>query len=237
MIEIKNADIVVNKDKVLFENLNLEFKTNEITGLIAPSGTGKTSIFNAMLGLLEVKNGDILYDGQAITNKKFYQDVSFMPQEEGLYLSLTGKQNLKFFASLKNITLSDNEIKQLFDEYALTNNEDKQVANYSGGMKKKLGLMIAFLGESKYIFLDEPTVGIDPVQKEEFWNRIKKANQQPGKTIVVTTHVMEEATRCDSLIFLRDGKVLVADLQANILSKLGVDDLNEAFINLTKGEL
>ncbi len=235
MIEIKNVGIKVNK-KVIFDNLNLKIEPGKITGIIAPSGTGKTTLFNAMMGLQNIDKGQIYFSTKELKKQKMYRDIAYMPQEGGVYGDLSGKENIKFFAKLAKVKLSNSQIKDLFDEFSLTDAIDKKVNQYSGGMKKKLSLMISLIGESQYFFLDEPTVGIDPVQKEEFWQKLLKLRSE-GKTIIVTTHVMDEASRCDSLIFIRNGEIIANDNKENILTKVGANDLNEAFIKLARGEL
>ncbi len=235
MIEIKNVKIKINK-KIIFDNLNLEIEAGKITGIIAPSGTGKTTLFNAMMGLQELDSGRIFYDQNELKRQKMYREIAYMPQEGGVYGDLTGKENIKFFAKLANVKLSNQEIIQLFKDFSLADAINKKVNQYSGGMKKKLSLMISLIGESKYFFLDEPTVGIDPVQKEEFWQKLTKLRNE-GKTIIVTTHVMDEASRCDSLIFIRNGQIIANDKQEEILKQVNAKDLNEAFIKLAKGTL
>ncbi|MGL4589022.1 MAG: ABC transporter ATP-binding protein [Mycoplasmatales bacterium] len=234
MIKIKNLTISYGKHKI-FENFNLDIKDKCITALIAPSGTGKTTLFNAIMGIQKYSNGQIILDGEQITNKSFYSKVSFMPQEDGLYEYLTGIQNFKFFLHLNKQKMTNSEIEQLFTEFDLTNALHKKVENYSGGMKKKLSLMITLAKPAKYFFLDEPTVGIDPVQKEEFWKKLYKIANESDKTIIVTTHVMDEASKCDEIIFIRDGQVIANDTQAHILETMKVNDLNEAFIKLVNG--
>ncbi len=234
MIEVKNLEISFGKQKIL-EELNLNIEPAKITGIIAPSGTGKTTLFNAIMGLQKVSAGKILYNGQELNDKKMYRDISYMPQEGGIYGDLTGKENVKFFAKLAKVNISNQEIIELFNEFDLINAVNKKVNQYSGGMKKKLGLMITLLGKSEYYFLDEPTVGIDPVQKEEFWKKLENLREQ-GKTIIVTTHVMDEASRCDQLVFLRDGKIIANETQENILKMVDASNLNEAFIKLAGGK-
>ncbi len=232
MIEIKDLEIDFGKNKI-FEDLSFIINSEQITGIIAPSGTGKTTIFNAMMGLQKVNKGQVLYDGQALTNKKMYQKIAYMPQEGGLYGDLTGKENVSFFANLAKVKITNEEIKNLFSEFELGDSINKKVDEYSAGMKKKLGLMITLLGNSEYFFLDEPTVGIDPVQKEEFWKKLVKLRSE-GKTIIVTTHVMDEATRCDRLIFIRDGQIIASDAKENILKMVNAKNLNEAFIKFAE---
>ncbi len=186
-----------------------------------------------MMGLQKIKNGKILYDNQELNSRKMYQNIAYMPQEGGLYSDLTGKDNVKFFAKLEKVSLSNLQIKELFIQFDLQAAMNKKVSAYSSGMRKKLGLMITILGDSEYFFLDEPTVGIDPVQKQEFWKKLKRLRAN-GKTIIVTTHVMDEASRCDHLIFLRDGQIIANDSKANILKMVDAQDLNEAFIKLAK---
>lgn len=233
MIEIKDVSIKFGSVKI-FENFNLEIDDNKITALIAPSGTGKSTLFNAMLGLQKYE-GTILYEGIELTNKKMYANISYMPQEDGLYEYLTGYENFIFFMKLNKQLFKTDDVNALFADFDLLYAVNKKVAEYSGGMKKKLSLMIALSKPSKYIYLDEPTVGIDPVQKEEFWHKLKKIACEGNKTIIVTTHVMDEASRCDKIVFVREGRVIANDTEEKILKELAVDNLNEAFIKLVKG--
>ncbi len=233
MIKIKDLNISFGK-QVILEDINLDIEPAKITGIIAPSGAGKTTLFNAIMGLQKVSSGEILYDNQLLDDKKMYRKIAYMPQEGGIYEDLTGKENVKFFAKLEKVKISSDEIIQLFKEFDLSDALNKKVNNYSGGMKKKLGLMITLLGDSQYYFLDEPTVGIDPVQKEEFWKKLESL-KATGKTIIVTTHVMDEASRCDQLVFLRNHKIIANETQKNILKMVDANNLNEAFIKLAGG--
>lgn len=233
MITADKINISVGKTK-LFEDLSFKLDEGVITGIIAPSGTGKTTIFNSIIGLHKYRGGAINIDGQQLDNKQWYDNLSFMPQEGGIYSELTASQNIKFFAGLCKIKLSKSEIDSLLKKYDLYDARKKKVESYSGGMKKKLSLLISLLGDSKYYFLDEPTVGIDPVQKEEFWNRLYKLRDS-GKTIIITTHVMDEASRCDQIMFLRNGEIIANGSQEDILELSNSSDLNQAFINLAGG--
>lgn len=233
MITADRINISVGKE-MLFENLSFELNEGVITGIIAPSGTGKTTIFNSIIGLHKYEGGRIVIDGQRLDTKQWYDNLSFMPQEGGIYSELTATQNIKFFMSLRKKRLSKSEINTLLKEYDLYDARKKKVESYSGGMKKKLSLLISLLGDSKYYFLDEPTVGIDPVQKEEFWNRLYQLRDS-GKTIIITTHVMDEASRCDQIMFLRNGKIIATGNKEQIFELSNSSDLNQAFINLAGG--
>lgn len=234
MIEFKNVEVGYG-NKVLFTNFNLQIPEGKIIGVIAPSGTGKSTLFNAALGLLPIQNGEVTFNGQNLKTINDYERIAVMPQGGGLYDYLTGVQNFKFFANLKKVEYSKSEIEKLFTEYDLANSINKKVSDYSGGMRTKLSLMIALIGDSDYYFLDEPTVGIDPVQKQEFWlkiNQLKNAN----KTVIVTTHVMDEASRCDQLCLLHDGQLIAFDTEANILKKYEVNNLDQAFVKMVTKE-
>lgn len=233
MIQVKNLDIKLGKKK-LFTNLNTTIQDGLITGIIGPSGAGKTTLFNSIMGLQKITLGNIYFDNKELTSKNMYDDISYMPQEGGLYEDLTGVDNLNFFSRLNKIKLTDKQIEENFNEFDLLYAKDRKVSAYSGGMKRKLGLMISLLTNGKYFFLDEPTVGIDPVQKEEFWKKLYKLKDS-GKTIIVTTHIIDEAARCDRLIFIRDGKIIADDAKENILKLVNTNDLNEAFIKLAGG--
>lgn len=232
MIKIKDVDIAYGKTKI-FTNLDLDFKTHKITGIIAPSGSGKTTLINAITGLKAVDKGLIYLDNINIKDTDILQNISIMPQEAGLYLNLTGKQNFNFFAKLKGLKYKDIEIERQFIEFGLDNALNRKVSAYSGGMKRKLSLMITLIGDASFLFLDEPTVGIDPIYKELIWQKLQELKGN-NKTIIVTTHIMDEARKCDEIIILDHGEILIQDTYDNILNHTNCTDLEQAVIKLIR---
>ncbi len=233
MIKIEKLNVKYG-EKVIFDDLNLNIQSNKITGIIAPSGSGKTTLISCITGLKKADSGDVTIDDKTIKSRDIYNDVSMMPQENGLYLSLSAKNNLKYFASLKKIKLTNEEIEKMFKDIGLDKEIDMLVDKYSGGMKRKLSLIITLLGSQSYLFLDEPTVGIDPIYKRLIWEKFKQLRDSK-KTLIITTHVMDEAKHCDEIIILDHGKILIQDTLANILKKTEEENLEDSVIKLIKG--
>lgn len=229
MLKIENLEIKYGENKI-FQNFNLEIEEQQMLGVLASSGSGKTTLINAMIGLKKF-NGNVTIDNQKVPNKKIYDIIGVMPQETALYEQISGLDNYLFFMKLAKLNLPKNEINEVFKKYGLLDSKDKKVFHYSGGMKRKLSLIIGLMKKPKYLFLDEPTVGIDPLQKEEFWNYFKEL-REAGSTLIITTHVMEEAGRCDKLLFLRKGEILAYDSINKIKEKSLSGDLNQVFIDL-----
>ncbi len=233
MIKLEQATIAYDKQKPIFKDLTLELESGKIIGLIAPSGAGKTTLINAIIGMKKIKSGLILIDNNNVRRGKHFNRIGLMPQDYGLYDELSGYDNYQFFSKLKQQKVSKQEAKEIFKELGLEKDLDKKVSDYSGGMKRKLSLLIASINDPDYLFLDEPTVGIDPLYKEQIWDKFRSYCQQ-GKFVLVTTHVMDEARQCDQIIVLNHGQILINDTYQNIITKLGVDNLEDAVIKLIK---
>lgn len=229
-ISIKDASKSYGKQQVLYE-INLNVQKGEIFGLLGPSGSGKTTLIKQIVGLEEVTSGavDVLSEKQP--SLKLIEKIGYMAQSDALYLELTARENLQFFASLYG--LNRKKQKERIDKAAemveLKPHLDKLVSNYSGGMKRRLSLAIAILHEPEILVLDEPTVGIDPLLRKNIWAGFEKLKNS-GKTIIVTTHVMDEAEKCDRLGMIRDGKLIAIGTPDELKKHTGVTHLEEAFL-------
>lgn len=229
---VKVSNVVKKYSKVtVLNNINLEVKEGEIIGLIGPSGSGKTTLVKSIMGMEKIDSGMVEVLGEKIPNLKVLNNIGYMAQSDALYEELTGKENLEFFAKL--FRLSKDKIKERIEYTAklvnLEENLSKRVGNYSGGMKRRLSLAACLIQDPKLLILDEPTVGIDPKLRFSIWKELKALKQQ-GKTIIVTTHVIDEAEKCDKLALIRDGQIIATGSVAELKETFKVNTVEEIFM-------
>ncbi|WP_271001612.1 ABC transporter ATP-binding protein [Listeria seeligeri] len=231
-IAIKVTDLTVKIGKKdILSNMSLEIKKGEIFGLIGPSGAGKTTLVKTIIGMEKATTGQTEVLEKRMPNLSVISKIGYMAQSDALYTDLTAKENLDFFASLYSI--KRNEKKERMNYAAnlvnLESDLSKKVSNYSGGMKRRLSLAISVLADPDVLILDEPTVGIDPELRKSIWGELAelKAN---GKCILVTTHVMDEAEKCDRLAMIRNGKIIAFGTPQELSSKTTSGKLEDAFL-------
>lgn len=226
-ISVHNISKSYNEVKAL-ENISIEVKEGELFGLIGPDGAGKTTLFRILTTLLiadegtaSVTNFDILMDYKKIRNS-----VGYMPGKFSLYHDLTVEENLNFFATIFGTTIQENYdlIKDIYVQ--IEPFKDRRAGKLSGGMKQKLALCCALIHKPSVLFLDEPTTGVDPVSRKEFWEMLKRL-QAKGITILVSTPYMDEAALCDRIALIQDGKILEIDTPKAI-----VKNFNKAIYNV-----
>ncbi|SEP74585.1 ABC-2 type transport system ATP-binding protein [Virgibacillus subterraneus] len=229
-IEMNNIAHSYNKESVLKE-VDLSIPEGQLFGLLGPSGSGKTTLVKIMIGLLTPTNGIIHIDNQQMPSFKQMQKIGYMAQSDALYSELTARENLYFFASIYKIPKKQQ--KERVTEAAkivdLQDHLDKTLEKYSGGMKRRMSLAVALLHQPNLLILDEPTVGIDPVLRASIWEELRNMQKQ-GTTIIITTHVMDEAEKCDNLALLRDGYVIAQGSPQQLKSKSNTETLEEAFL-------
>ena len=218
-------------DKIILDRLSYDFESRKIICLIGPSGSGKSTFIKSIVGMQKLDSGSVEILEVKIPDRKILGQLGYMAQEDALFKELTGKQNLEFFGSLQGI--KKNELTENLEKAALTVNLTshlkQSVANYSGGMQRRLSLAIALQTDAPILLLDEPTVGIDPELRQEIWEELRNQADQ-GKTILITTLVMDEAERCDIVLMLRNGKFIAEGSPKEIKEKYQVDSVEEAFI-------
>lgn len=206
------------KNVKALENISFEVKEGELFGLIGPDGAGKTTLFRILTTLLianegtaTVANFDVISDYKKIRNS-----VGYMPGKFSLYQDLTVEENLDFFATIFGTTIEKNYdlIKEIYVQ--IEPFKDRRAGKLSGGMKQKLALCCALIHKPKVLFLDEPTTGVDPVSRKEFWDMLKRL-QHKGITILVSTPYMDEAALCDRIALIQDGKILQIDTPQAII--------------------
>ncbi len=217
-IQVQNISKSYNKIKAI-DAISFEVKEGELFGLIGPDGAGKTTIFRILTTLLLANEGsatvagyDVIKDYKAIRNS-----VGYMPGKFSLYQDLTVEENLDFFATIFGITIEENYdlIKDIYVQ--IEPFKTRRAGALSGGMKQKLALCCALIHKPKVLFLDEPTTGVDPVSRKEFWIMLKRL-QKKGITILVSTPYMDEASLCDRIALIQKGKILKIDSPENIIN-------------------
>ena len=200
------------KNVKALEGISFEVKSGEIFGLIGPDGAGKTTLFRILTTLLIANEGTAaVADFDVVTDyKKIRNSVGYMPGRFSLYQDLTVEENLEFFATIFGTTIQENYdlIKEIYVQ--IEPFKARRAGKLSGGMKQKLALCCALIHKPKVLFLDEPTTGVDPVSRKEFWEMLKRL-QEKGITILVSTPYMDEAALCDRIALIQDGKILQID--------------------------
>ncbi len=217
-------------------NFNLDINKGEIYGLLGPNGAGKTTLIKILLNILSKSAGRFTLFGVEGENEKITSKIGYMPQETALYADMTVHENISLFGEVYGLdknTIKEREAK-LLNIVDLSDWRDKVVLKLSGGMKHRASLACSLIHDPDLLFLDEPTVGVDPELRMSFWNYFH-ALKKEGKTVIITTHYMDEATRCTKVGFIRGGKMISEGTPSDIKKKTGKDNLEDAFLELTKG--
>lgn len=232
VIRVENGLKIFN-DKTIFEDFNYTFQSNKITGLIGASGAGKTTLIKCMIGMESFDAGQAFFGDIKGPNRELFGNIGYMAQSDALYETLTGYENVKFFLDLYDCDkkLKKVRIKDALDFVNLWNERNKKVSEYSGGMKRRLSLALAFVHNPTYLVLDEPTIGIDPKLRKTIWDTMHE-EKKSGKTILVTTHVLDEAEKCDALILLHNGKVIAEGSPADIKKEFNVNTIESVFLSI-----
>lgn len=218
MVEVNNITKVYGKEKTLaVDRVSFSVEKGELFGLIGPDGAGKTSIFRMLTTLLLPDGGSGKVNGFDIVNdfKQIRHTVGYMPGKFSLYQDLSVEENLNFFATVFNTTVEENYhlVKDIYVQ--IEPFKKRRAGKLSGGMKQKLALCCALIHKPTVLFLDEPTTGVDPVSRKEFWEMLKRLKAQ-GITIVVSTPYMDEATLCDRIALIQQGRILSVNTPRNI---------------------
>jgi ABC-2 type transport system ATP-binding protein len=217
--------------KTVIEDVSLDVYKGEIFGMLGPSGAGKTTIVKMIAGIDEATSGTIHVLNTKMPDLHAMQRIGFMAQSDALYGELTAFENLQFFASIYGLKgkKQKERIYEVMDLVNLTDHIKKPVHQYSGGMKRRLSLAISLLHEPEVLLLDEPTVGIDPVLRQAIWEELERIRQN-GTTIVVTTHVMDEAEKCQRLAMIRDGRLIAVGNPAELKKETNSQTIEQAFL-------
>ena len=224
---------VVRGSRVVLPGLDLTITSGRISGLLGPSGSGKTTLLRSIVGVQVVAGGTVSVLGQPAGSADLRRRVAYVTQEASVYADLTVAQNISYFARVLSADASDQS--RVIEQVELTEFSDQRVGHLSGGQRSRVSLAVALLGRPELLVLDEPTVGLDPVLRRDLWELFDHLAAS-GLTLVVSSHVMDEASRCDDLILMREGVVLAHDTVEQILASTGTSDVEAAFLALVEGQ-
>ncbi|MEX2547890.1 MAG: heme ABC exporter ATP-binding protein CcmA [Chloroflexota bacterium] len=214
--------------------LDLELPAGRIYGLLGPNGSGKTTLIRCLVGLAKPSSGEARVLGVPMPNRENLAHIGYMTQSDGIYVDLSVWENLRFFAALAGAR-DKAALTEVLDLVELSSRRNTPAHQLSGGMRRRLSLACALVHRPSVLFLDEPTVGIDPALRVQFWKHFRQLAAD-GATLVVTSHVMDEADRCDELLLILHGKLLARGSGANIRAQAGTQDMEEAFLRLGGNE-
>jgi ABC-2 type transport system ATP-binding protein len=210
------------------DGIDFALEPGRIYGLLGPNGAGKTTLIRLLAGLARPSGGEARILGIRMPSRQALASIGYMPQSEAIYPELSVGENLGFFARLEG-RADDAAIDRVLDLVELRERKGTPALQLSGGMRRRLSLACTLVHEPKVLFLDEPTVGVDPALRVQFWTHFRRL-AAAGTTILVASHVMDEADRCDELLFVRDGKVIGRGTGAEMRARAGVQDLEAAFL-------
>jgi len=210
------------------DGVSLRVASGLTYGFLGPSGCGKTTLIRLILGTLRPSRGSVSIWGHTVPSADIFKSTGYMPQETGLYMELSAHENVAFFARLYGRSRR-HEVDEVLELMELANRADSPVNTLSGGMQRRVSLACALVHRPRLLLLDEPTVGVDPRLRAAFWNHFRALNQT-GTTIIVSSHVMDEAARCDRLIFMRDGLLLSEGTPGELREAVHAASLEEAFL-------
>lgn len=232
-ITLENVSFRYGQHAWILKGISLHVNRGEVFGLVGPSGSGKTTLVQLMAGLSRPTGGKVEVLGCPMPTKTVAGEIGYMAQADALYNELNGFENLEFFAGIYGLKggVRRRRVAELLELVGLGPDALKPVFAYSGGMKRRLSLAIALLADPSILLLDEPTVGIDPLLRRNFWAEFERLRQS-GRAIVITTHVMDEAERVNRVALLRDGHLLTVAPPHEIKLKTGQPSLEEAFLAL-----
>ena len=213
------------------DGIDFALSPGRIYGLLGPNGSGKTTLIRLLTGLARATGGEARILGTKMPSRKALGTIGYMPQSEAIYPELSVGENLGFFARLEGHA-DKASIDRALELVELGERKGTPALNLSGGMRRRLSLACTLVHEPKVLFLDEPTVGVDPALRVQFWTHFRRL-AAAGTTILVASHVMDEADRCDELLFVRGGKVIGRGTGAELRQRAGTDNLEAAFLVLS----
>jgi ABC-2 type transport system ATP-binding protein len=225
---------VVRGATTVLESLNLTIRRGIITGLLGPSGCGKTTLMRCLVGAQMTDSGTVTVLGRAAGDKVLRNRVGYATQAASIYTDITVVENLRYFAALFEV--KRDTVNRVLSQVGLTRQRNYLARDLSGGQRSRLSLGCALIGDPDVLILDEPTAGVDPVLRNQIWDMFAKL-RDAGKTIVVSSHIMDEADRCDELVLMRQGRVLAHETPQELLRRSGTDNLESAFLTLVDNRL
>ncbi len=220
-------------DNPVLHGLSFAVPRGQITGLLGPSGCGKSTLMRAIVGVQIVESGSVEVLGEPAGSEHLRHRVGYVTQAPSVYGDLSVRENLEFFARVLGVP--SRRVGEVIETVSLGEHVDQVVGSLSGGQRSRVSLGTALLGEPELLVLDEPTVGLDPVLRQELWATFGEL-AAAGATLLVSSHVMDEADRCDSLLLMRDGRLLATETPGELRERTGEQGLEDAFLALIEEE-
>lgn len=217
--------------RVVLGSVSLQVPPGTVTGLLGPSGSGKTTLLRSIVGVQIVEGGQVTVLGLPAGSPALRHRVGYVTQAPSVYSDLSVRGNLRYFASVLGAPAAD--VDRVLTEVDLTDHADALAGRLSGGQVARVSLGVALLGQPELLVLDEPTVGLDPLLRRTLWD-LFHALARRGVTLLVSSHVMDEAARCNRLLLMRDGAILADDTPDALLTRTGTRDVEGAFLSLVE---
>ncbi|MFG1606377.1 ABC transporter ATP-binding protein [Actinoplanes sp. NPDC049265] len=223
--------VVERGRRTVLHGVDCAIPASQVTGLLGPSGSGKTTLIRAIVGVQIIKAGTVTVLGRPAGATELRHRVGYVTQAPSVYADLSVRENARYFATLYGLGAADAD--RAIGDVGLAGARDQLVGDLSGGQRSRASLACAMIGRPPLLMLDEPTVGQDPVLRADLWAKFHELAAS-GTTLVVSSHVMDEAARCDRLILVREGRIIADDAPERIRNATGAADLEEAFLHLIR---
>jgi ABC-2 type transport system ATP-binding protein len=222
---------VIRGGEVVLDTLSCAVTRGSVTGLLGPSGSGKSTLIRSIVGVQRIAGGTVSVLGSSAGAKELRTRVGYMTQAPSVYGDLTVRENLRFFARI--LDAPRDRIDGVLAEVSLQSESERVVGRLSGGQRTRVSLATALLGRPELLVLDEPTVGLDPVLRRDLWQLFHELAAR-GATLLVSSHVMDEADRCDALLLIREGRLLAQATPDELRAQTGTERLDDAFLRLVE---
>ena len=232
-IRIKNLSVVLSGHFKALKNIDVDLPSGEMIGVIGPSGAGKTTLIRCIVGRQHITSGSVTIFEQPAGSPGLRKQLSYMTQELSVYPDLTVKENLNYFVTMSGQPRkgSSEIVASVLSEVDMSNKSESLVSSLSSGQKQRVSLAIALIGDPKLMVLDEPTVGLDPVLREKLWKLFSKLASH-GTTLIISSHSMDEAERCDNLLLIRNGKLIAHSTPEDLKKRTDSKTIEECFLKL-----
>ncbi len=224
---------VTRGDNQVLRNLDFEVATGQVTGLLGPSGCGKTTLMRTLVGVQQITGGTVDVFGAPAGSASLRDQIGYVTQQASVYDDLTVAENLRFFGRILGV--DDARVDECIETVSLGDFRNRVVARLSGGQRSRVSLAVALLGHPRLLVLDEPTVGLDPVLRVELWETFHRLAES-GAAVLVSSHVMDEASRCERLLLMREGHLIADDSPDGLLRRTGAASIEGAFLAVVTGE-
>ncbi len=233
VVKIRKLSVTLDGKVQALKDVSIDFPRGKTIGVIGPSGAGKTTLIRSIVGMFNISHGSVIVLDKPAGSPELRSRVTYMGQDLSVYLDLTITENLAYFATMSGQSRSDTKqsIERILDTVDMADKADSLVSDLSGGQRQRVSLAIALIGSPQLMVLDEPTVGLDPVLRDKLWGLFARLASQ-GITLIISSHSMDEASRCDDLVLIRGSEIIAHNTPAELLKSTQTDSVERAFLKL-----